>query len=248
MSCGRDAPKLLSTRWHPSLGIGRSLRRSLGASSGIDAPGNGTPAMAKRKKYYLIAAGVVSILLLGGLLIYSIGSLSGSGTGTSPLSSAATSFSSTSYDVTAPSLIGVVGSHPPDGYVQTSSKQLKPNESGLASGGYGYFSPQDGGYANMTILVFDAQQPAQTYTSSVIDNMKGLSGYTDVTRLLSNYGHYGTCYGVGEADPDGNGAIAYGICSKGNVYIRVLVVSPNSLPVAEGNMADFVGAAYQSIG
>ena len=190
--------------------------------------------------------GVVSILLLG-LLFYSLGDFSGSGP-SSASATTTTSFSSTSYNITAPSLIGTVASNPPDGYMETSSKQLNPNEPGLASGGYGFFSAQDGDLANVTILVFDGQQAAQTYTGSVIGNTKDLSGYTDVTGVLTNYDHYGACYGVGEADPEGNGAIAQGICSKGNVYIWVHVVSSASLPVAEGEMADLVGTAYQSLG
>jgi hypothetical protein len=224
----------------------RLLRSRILAEGADDAEGSASGILKARRRgrYPLIVVGVVSILLLG-LLFYSLGDFSGSG----PSSSATTtSFSSTSYDITAASLVGTVASHPPDAYVETSSKQLNPNESGLASGGYGFFSTQAGDLANVTILVFDGQQAAQNYTDSVIGNTKHLSGYTDVTGVLTNYDHYGACYGVGETDPEGNGAIAQGICSKGNVYIWVHVVSSASLPVAEGEMADLVGAAYQSLG
>jgi hypothetical protein len=100
----------------------------------------------------------------------------------------------------------------------------------------------------MTILVFDGPLSAQTYIDSVITNSKGLSGYTDISAALSSYRQYGVCYGFGQADPDGNGAVATGVCTKGNIYIQVHNVSPSSLSSAEGDMSDLVGAAYQGAG
>ncbi len=122
---------------------------------------------------------------------------------------------------------------------------MNPVEPGLVSGGYSTFSSAGGSLANMTILVFDAPQSAQTYIESVIANAKGLLGYTDVTAALANYRHYGLCYGFGETDPDGNGAVATGVCTKGNVYIQVHLASPSSLSSAKGDMSSLVGAAYQ---
>jgi hypothetical protein len=104
-----------------------------------------------------------------------------------------------------------------------------------------------GSSANMTILVFDTPKSAQTYISSVVSNAKGLSGYSDVSSSLADYQHYGLCYGFGETDPDGNGAVATGACTKGNVYIQVHVASPSSLSSAEGDMSSLVGAAYQAV-
>jgi hypothetical protein len=191
---------------------------------------------------YAIAFGVASIIVLV-LLVFSLSAFNAPAA-----TSSATTTTATSYAVTAPSVIASAAAHAPDGYQQGSSRQLNPNESGLLSGGYATFSTQGGSIANVTILVFDSPPSAQTYIESVITNSKGLSGYTDLTPALSSFQHYGVCYGFGEADPDGNGAVATGVCTKGNVYIQVHDASPSSLSSAEGGMSDLVGVAYQGIG
>ena len=106
---------------------------------------------------------------------------------------------------------------------------------------------QAGSLANMTTLVFDTPKSANTYISSVVSNAKGLSGYSDVTPSLSNYQRYGLCYGFGQTDPYGNGAVATGVCTKGNVYIQVHVVSPSSLSSAVVDLSNLIGAAYQAV-
>ena len=138
--------------------------------------------------------------------------------------------------------------HAPPGYAEGSSKLLKPKEVGLASGGYALFSNQGSATANMTILVFNSSGSAQAYTNSVISNSKNLGGYSDLTSSLSGYQQYGTCYGFGQTDPEGAGAVATGVCGKGNVYIMVHVASTSSLPSAQEDMAGLVGAAYQAVG
>jgi hypothetical protein len=198
---------------------------------------NGAKPQRGRKSIFLV--GVAALVLLG-LLLYSLGTFNAPAA-----TSSSTTTTSTSYSVLASSVIASAASHAPDGYVQGSSKQLNASESGLESGGYGTFSTQGGSIANMTILVFDAPQSAQTYIRSIIANSKGLLGYTDITQGLASYAHYGMCFGFGQTDPEGNGAVATGVCTKGNVYIQVHVVSPSLLSSAEGEMADLVGAAYQ---
>jgi hypothetical protein len=198
--------------------------------------------------YYLVALGAASVILVV-LLLFSLGAFNPSAsTSSAPATSTTATITTTSYSVTAPAVLASAAAHAPDGYVQGSSKQLNPSESGLVSAGYATFFTQGGSIANMTILVFDGPQSAQRYTDSVIANSKGLPGYTDMTTALSSYQHYGVCYGFGEADPDGNGAIATGVCAKGNVYIQVHDVSPSSTSSAEGDMSDLVGAAYQGTG
>ncbi|HUI00054.1 MAG TPA: hypothetical protein VLU99_08225 [Nitrososphaerales archaeon] len=189
----------------------------------------------------LVALGVALVALLG-IFLYAFGALGSSSTPT------ATTTTSTSYAVGASSVIAAVADSPPDGYTQGSSNQLSPRESGLLSAAYETFFTQAGSVANMTVLVFNSTQAAQTYTGSVINNTKDLSGYSDLTSSLVGYQHYGVCYGYGEADPDGNGAVATALCDKGNVYIQVHVISPVSLTSAEGDMSDLVGAAYQGTG
>jgi hypothetical protein len=195
-----------------------------------------------RWRWYLVAMGVASIVLLG-LLLYSLGTFNAP----APTSSV-TSTTATSYSVTAASVIASAAARAPDGFAQGSSRLLSPSEPGLESGGYGTFSTQGGSVANMTVLVFDGPQSAQTYIDSVIANSRGLSGYADMTQALASYQHYGVCYGFGQTDPEGNGAVATGVCTKGNVYIQVHVVSHSSLSSAEGDMSDLLGAAYQGTG
>jgi hypothetical protein len=204
--------------------------------SGLNADnGTGSP----KGRVYLIAVGAASVVLLG-LLLFSLGTFN-----PPAASSSVTTTTTTSYVVDASSVIASAATNAPGGYAQGSSGQLNPSESGLVSGGYGTFLKQGGSVANMTVLVFDTPQSAQTYIASVINNAKGLLGYTDMSKALASYQHYGVCYGYGEPDPDGNGAVATGMCNKGNVYIQVHVVSPSSLSSAQGDMSDLVGAAYE---
>ena len=190
----------------------------------------------------LVALGTASAILLA-LLLYSLGSL-----GAPATTSSSTTITTTSYAVAAATVLASAGAHAPDGYAQGSQQRLSPRESGLESGGYSVFSTQEGAIANVTVLVFDSPQSAQAYIDSVIGNAKGLLGYTDVTAALTSYRQYGVCYGFGQTDPDGNGAVATGVCTKGNVYIQVHLAATTSLPSVEGDMAGFVGAAYTGLG
>ncbi len=197
-----------------------------------------TSRAGRIRQWRFAVLGVASATVLG-LLLYSIGAFG------PPASAGPATTTSTSYSLTAASVVGSVSTDPPDGYQQGSSGPLSPSESGLTSGGYATFHKPGGSAANVTVLVFDSQQSAQAYAEGVISGAKDLPGYTNVTAAISAYRHYGVCYGFGEADPEGNGAVANGLCTKGNVFIQVHVVSSVSLSSARGDMADLVGAAYQ---
>jgi len=215
--------------------------KSLDAPNSEGSPGGGK--IPPRGRAYLIALGVASVVVLG-LLLTGLGVFNQSAaTGTS------TTTATTSYNIVASSVIASAATYTPsDGYTQGSPKALNPHESGLETGGFALFSNQGGAVANMTILVFNTTTSAQRYIGSVISNSKDLSGYTDVTSFLTSYQHYGPCYGYAESDPEGAGAIATGVCTKGNVYIQVHIATTSSLPSAEGDMSSLVGAAYQGIG
>jgi len=185
---------------------------------------------------------VAAAAALVALLLFSLGAFNPSSS-----TSGTASTTSASYALDASAVITSAAAHAPAGYTQGSSHVLNPNETGLESGAYAVFTAQAGSLANMTIIVFDTPKSAQTYIMSVVSNAKGLSGYSDVSSSLSSYQHYGLCYGFGQADPDGNGAVATGVCTRGNVYIQVHVVSPSSLSSAEGDMSSLVGAAYQGV-
>ena len=212
----------------------------LSAPSSGENPGGVPPA---RGRTYLLALGVASIVALA-LLLTGLGVFN-----QSSATSTSTTTSSTTYNVVASSVLASAATYTPAaGYAQGSPKQLNPHEFGLETAGYALFTDQGGAVANMTILVFNSTTSAQRYTDSVISNAKALSGYTDVTSMLASYQHYGACYGYAETDPEGGGAIATGVCAKGNIYIQVHLATTSSLPSAEGDMSSLVGAAYQGIG
>jgi hypothetical protein len=222
---------------------GRFLSSRLGRAapdSGGGAAGSGKTS--QRGRVYLVAL-VVAFVIVVGVFVSGLGTLS------QPSSTTSSTTASTSYSIGASSVIASAASSAPSfGYAQGSSKQLNPKESGLESAGYALFSDQGGAAANMTIIVFNSTTSAQRYVDSVISNAKDLSGYTNANSTLTSFEHYGTCYGYAETDPDGGGAIATGVCTKGNVYIMVHVASVASIVSTESDMSNLVGAAYQGIG
>lgn len=209
-----------------------------------DSSGNSSDGkLSSKGRTYLLALAVASIVALG-LLLTGLGVFN-----QPPSTSAPTETTSTTYNLPALSVIASAGTSTPAlGYDQGSLKQLTPHETGVESAGYALFSNQGGAIANITVLVFNSTTSAQRYIDSVISNSKGLSGYTDVTSMLTSYQHYGTCYGYAETDPEGAGAIATGLCTKGNIYVQVHIATTSSLSSVEGDMASLVGAAYQGIG
>jgi hypothetical protein len=203
---------------------------------------NSNPIGGRRTRGYLITLAAASAVILV-LLLYSLGEFS-----PPAATSSSSTTTATSYAVDAASVISSAASRAPAGYAEGSSQQLSPREPGLESAGYAVLSSQAGSLANLTVLVFDGPDSAQTYGDSVVANAKGLVGYTEVTPVLSSYPHYGLCYGYGEDDPDGNGSVATGVCTRGNVYIQVHLVSHSPLATASREMAGLVGAAYGGVG
>ncbi len=191
---------------------------------------------------YLIALGAASVIILA-IILSSYGHLN-----PAPVTTSASTTTSTSYAVDAVSVISSAASRAPPGYAEGQAQQLNPSEPGLEGAGYAVFSSQTGSLGNLTVLVFGGPGSAQTYIDSVVANAKGLIGYTDVSPALSSYGHYGICYGYGEDDPDGNGSVATGVCTRGNVYIQVHLVSHSPLSIARQDVASIIGAVYGGIG
>jgi hypothetical protein len=218
---------------------GRLFQASKTGRAAPDQSGAAGGKLSPRAKTYLAATGVVFVVLVA-LLVYGLGTFGSTATSTSSQTTA-------SYDVLASSVISSAAAHVPSGYLQGSSKQLNPNETGLVSGGYALYSNQGGALANMTILVFGTPSTAQRYITSVISNAAA-SGFTNATSTLTGYEQYGICYGYAQADPAGGEYVANGVCTKGNVYIQVHIAATSSLPSAEGDMAGFVGAAYEGLG
>lgn len=183
--------------------------------------------------------GVVALILLL-LLVYGLGGLNSTG------STETASTTSTSYGAAALSILASTARDAPAGYFQGSTKQLTPSEAGLTSAAYELYSNQGGALANVTVITFNSTGSAQRYGDSVINNAKGLGGYSDTTSTIAGYDRYGPCYGYAEADPEGGEYVANGVCVDGNVYIFVHLASTSSLASAESDAAGFVGAAYQA--
>lgn len=212
-----------------------------GPFASLSSPSSGEQTTRRAGRRNVIALAVAGMLLLG-LLLYELGTFA-------PASTTPSSTTSTSYDTSASSVLSSAsGPASAAGYIQGAVKTLTPRESGLETAGYAILSDQGGDSANMTILVFNSTASAQRYTDSVIRNAEGLPGYSNANSTLAAYQRYGACYGYAETDPDGNGAIATGVCSDGNVYIQVHFISASSIGGAEGGMGALVGAAFQSVG
>lgn len=188
----------------------------------------------------MLGLAVASIVLLA-FFLYNLGGFN------NPPNTVGSSASTKSYPAAASSVVSSLAGNAPPGYAQGASKELSPDEPGIVSGAFSLFSNQAGALANVTILVFDGQGSAQRYVDSVISNAKALSGYSNSNSTLTAYQAYGTCYGYAESDPGGGGAVANGVCTKGNVYIQVHLASVASLPSAEGDVSSFVGAAYGAL-
>ncbi len=155
----------------------------------------------------------------------------------------------TTYDTAASSVLDSTSQQPPAGYaLSTSPRPLNISEPGLENGGYAVFVTQGGSRANLTVLVFATPSSAQDYMNRVVAGAKALSGYSDISSVLLGYQRYGGCYGFGQDNPFGTGAVATGICTKGNVYIQVHLASPSTLSLSEGDLSSLIGAAYRSIG
>jgi hypothetical protein len=102
----------------------------------------------------------------------------------------------------------------------------------------------DGSEANVTVRLYPSTNASQSYFDRFVAGQKGLSGYTDVSSALTSFQQYGACYAVGE-DVDSI-AVINGVCTKGNVFLQVHLVSGIAFSDLEGDLTSIMGALYQS--
>jgi hypothetical protein len=128
----------------------------------------------------------------------------------------------------------------PAGFTLESSRQEPSSTSDWA------FLQQksDGSEANVTVTVYPSTNASQAYFDRLVAGLRGLPGYTDVTPALATFQQYGACYGYGE-DVDGI-AVINGVCTKGNVFLQVHLVSSIAFSDLEGDLTSIMGALYQS--
>jgi hypothetical protein len=130
----------------------------------------------------------------------------------------------------------------PSGFVLESSKPEL--QVGGTQAGWAVLGQPDGTVANLTVVVYDSDNASQAYLGRLVANVKGLTGYTDVTSDLATFQQYGRCYGYGE-DVDGIG-VANGVCTKGNVFLQVHLVSAVPFSTLETYLTSLMGALYQN--
>jgi hypothetical protein len=181
---------------------------------------------------------LIAVVLVAIFAIYAFG---GFGTSSAPSSTVTTS---TSYYISAASVVLAAAQQYPAGYNATSIGPLSLNRPGEQSASFALLS-QSQSSANMTVIVFGSTNSSQSYYDSFTSGVRGLVGYTDISGALGGYEQYGSCYGYGE-DVDGI-AVANGVCTNGNVFLEVHLSSTESFAQIESDMSSLMGAIYQSV-
>jgi hypothetical protein len=189
---------------------------------------------ASRKKI-LALFGLVALIVLAGLVALIASSTPPAVT---PASTAVTSISSSSGAILASAV-----SSDPSGFTQESSMP-DAHVGGALSGSWAELGQPDGTVANLTVVVYASTNASQAYIGRLVASVKGLPGYTDVSYDLVTFQRYGTCYAYGE-DVDSIGVVN-GVCTVGNVFLQVHLVSGDSLSTLETYMTSLMGALYQS--
>ena len=146
----------------------------------------------------------------------------------------------TQFSIGADAVVSTAAGQEPAGYTLESSKG-NPQ----ASADWAVLGQADGSLANITALVFTSANDSQAYYGRLVPGLKGLPGYTDASSALSSYQQYGSCYGYGE-DVDSI-AVVNGVCTKGNVFLQVHLVSSKPFDQLEGDMTSMMGALYTSV-
>jgi hypothetical protein len=208
---------------------------ALRASDSPDAPGaSGEPApkAAGTKLGRRVLLGIVVAILIIAGVVWSLAA-------SAPVAGTATSAASTSISSGADTIIALAIRTSPAGFVPQSSKQPASSSSDWA-----ILQRSDGSEANVTVMVYSSAGASQRYIDTFVSGVRGLPGYTDVTSDLASFQRYGTCYGYGE-DVDSI-AVINGVCTKGNVFLQVHLVSGVSFSDLEGDLTSVMGALYQS--
>lgn len=157
-----------------------------------------------------------------------------------PRTSGTTTTGSISISSGANTIVTTAVQSDPAGFTLESSKQPSSVSSDWAI----LQQVSDGSEANVTVVVYSSTNASQAYYDTLVAGLKGLSGYTDVTSSLTSFEQYGTCYGYGE-DVDSI-AVINGVCTKGNVFLQVHLVSGIAFSSLEGDLTSIMGALYKS--
>jgi hypothetical protein len=218
-------------------GASQPTRALPSSMSGVDVPDPKPKAKGYRKKSNIVWA--VAVVLVALLAIYAFG---GFGSSPGPTYRQTTS---TTYNISASAVIQAAVQQNPAGYNATNLRVLNHSYPGAQSEAYAILS-ETPSYANMTVIVFDTTNSAQSYYNLFASHVVGLPGYTNITSALNGYEQYGKCYAYGE-DVDSGQAVANGICTDGNVFLQAHLSSIESFSQLEADLSSLMGAMYQSV-
>jgi len=191
-------------------------------------PGEGK---ADRSRGGVAAVLILALLLVGGATAYIYATRATSGVATT---------TSTKFSIGADSLVSTAAGQGTAGYTLESAKS-----NAGASADWAVLGASDGSVANLTAMVFASPNDSQAYYTRLVSSLKGLPGYSDISSALSSYQQYGACYGYGE-DVDGI-AVTNGVCTKGNVFLQVHLVSSKSFGDLESDMSSLMGVLYGNV-
>jgi hypothetical protein len=191
---------------------------------------------SKHPKTLAIVTMVVALLIIAGVVALIVTGAS-SATTTKPSTAASTSISAG-----ADAIIASAALTNPSGFVLEFAKNT--TASSIQRSDWAVLDQPDGSEANVTVTVYSSTNATVTYFDRLVACVTGLPGYTDVTSDLASFQQYGKCYGYGE-DVDSI-AVINGVCTKGNVFLSVHLVSDISFSDLEGYLTGVMGALYQS--
>lgn len=157
----------------------------------------------------------------------------------SPAANTETSMASTVIYSSANAIVASAVQAGPAGFVNETSKPVPS-----ATSDWAVLQASDGSEANITAMVYPSANASQSYFDRVVTGVKGLPGYSDISSELTSFEKYGSCYGYGE-DVDGI-AVVNGICTKGNAFLQVHLVSNISFSDLEADLTSIMSALYQS--
>jgi len=141
---------------------------------------------------------------------------------------------STSYNVSPNSVLSSAVQQNKSGYVLESSGR-----------DWRVLDSSDGSFANMTVRVFSSTNASQAHYGAFVASVKGLPGYTDASSELNSFQQYGRCYAYEEGVE--NFTVVNGICSKGNVILKIHLASTVSLQQLEADMVTLMRSLYDSV-
>jgi hypothetical protein len=212
-----------------------SSRRRAGLAQ-PGTPGELPPVALEPERHVRLGAAMVIIaIVLGGvLLVYQF----------LPAGSSSVTTTSTFYQVGPKPIVASAVESNSVGFTSVSSGS-GPSGDPTRLSAWASAQQPDGTAANMTVFVYLSYNMSQSYYTRFVNSVQSLPGYTDISSVLGSYQHYGRCYAYGE-DVDGIG-VADGICAKGNVILRVHLVSGVSFSTIEDYLTGLMGSLYDSV-